>query len=86
VVSRCVQNRFFFAEVRGMFVKYIQSRKTRPEAGDEPLLLHGEDEDVAAERNKVMLGATTKEDTVIIKNLVKVCTNLLLQVFHSAML
>ena len=33
-----------------------------------------------------MLGATTKEDTVIIKNLVKVCTNLLLQVFHSAML
>ena len=38
----CVQSGFFCAELRGVFVKYIQGHKTRPETAVEPLLLHGE--------------------------------------------
>ena len=37
----------------------------------EPLLA-GEDDDVTAERKKVLSGATDERDVVIIKNLVKV--------------
>ena len=78
-----LQNGFFFSNLRGVVLRYIQGRKTRPEATVEPLLLHGEvcytirndaslwsyvkDEDVAAERKRVMSEATSEEDTVIIK-------------------
>jgi hypothetical protein len=37
--------------------------------------LEGEDDDVASERKKIMTGATTENDVVVIKDIVKVSTS-----------
>jgi ABC-type glutathione transport system ATPase component len=61
---------FFFSKLRGIMLRRAQGSSPQKRVV-KPLLLHGEDEDVAAERKKVMSGSTTEEETVIIENLVK---------------
>ena len=64
--SAPLQERFFLSKICGMLCSgrnsYIPS--------SEPLLA-GEDDDVHAEKKRVLSGATDKSDVVVVKNLVK---------------
>ena len=69
VLTHFRQEKFFVPRIRGL----LKGKNSRNEysASAEPLLV-GEDDDVHAERKRVLSGSTDERDVVIIKNLVKV--------------
>ena len=86
------QAKFFIPELKGFLVT-CKNGNNHQEVDEEalasdPLLLHGEDTDVLNERKKVMMGQTTENDVVVIKNLQKVTDQVpyqagLIPRFHS---
>ena len=80
-----LQENFFIPKLAGLF----KGNRNGYTPTTEPLLA-GEDNDVTAERKKVLSGGTDERDVVIIKNLVKVRDHLslaiLLKTFCAAIL
>ena len=64
--SASLQERFFVSKICGM----LGNGRNNYVASSEPLLA-GEDDDVHAEKKRVLSGATDESDVVIVKNLVK---------------
>ena len=66
-VAHILQERFFVPKLRGL----VNGSGNGYIPSSEPLLA-GEDDDVHAEKKRVLSGAMEERDVVIIKNLVKV--------------
>jgi hypothetical protein len=73
ILTLLIEYRFFIPELRGLLLKASGTSSNGLEAGH--VALEGEDDDVASERKKIMTGATTENDVVVIKDIVKVSTS-----------
>jgi len=71
ILTLLIERSFFFPEIKRLFLHEENSRNEY--TLDTGPLLPGEDSDVSAERKRVVSGATTEDEVIIIKNLAKVC-------------